>query len=157
MNDLSFGWDEPRSLAAELVKRIRQISLKFGFHQRPEAVTLWRMDGSGLQLYSQMHDVAERREVGVLQFRYALAPQPDETIVNVPPAFESDVIVRKLVILESGIKAESGVVLTTVAGNEIVVVAGAYPYSLAVHGLSSLPHVFEPEYPLNQYLRLPIQ
>jgi hypothetical protein len=157
VKDLSFGWDEPGSLAVELAKRIRQISLEFAFHRRPVAATLWRTHGSGLKLYSKMHDVDDRKEVGVLQFRHVFAPQPDETTVNVPPAFESDIILHKLVILESGIKAESGVVLTTVAGNEIVVVAGAYPYSLAVHGLSSLPHVFEPEYPLNQYLRLPIK
>jgi hypothetical protein len=37
-------------------------------------VTLWRSDGTGLRLYSQMHDVAERREVGVLNFEQVSAP-----------------------------------------------------------------------------------
>ena len=62
-------------------------------------------------------------------------------------------IVAKLLILESGIEVESGFELSAKTGEEIVVVAGVYPYSLALKGVSPLPHFFEPDYPLEQYLR----
>jgi len=155
MNYLSFGWTGPGLLAAELSRPLKQISIEFVIN-RPRFITLWRSDGTGLRLYTDMHDVAERREVGVLNVNRVSTPQPDEVLATVPPAFESEIIVFKLLIRESGVEAESGVVFTTQAGDEIVVVAGAYPYSLAVQGVSSLPHVFEPEYPLDQYLRVPI-
>jgi len=155
MNELLFGWSGSGSLAAELSRPLKQISIEFVIN-RPRFITLWRSDGTGLKLYTDMHDVAERREVGVLNIERVSTPQPDEVFVTVSPSFGSEIIVSKLLIRESGVEAESGVVFTTKTGDEIVVVAGAYPYSLAVQGVSSLPHVFEPEYPMDQYLRVPI-
>jgi hypothetical protein len=40
--------------------------------------------------------------------------------------------------------------------DEIVIVAGDYPYSLAVRGVPSLPEIFKPEYPIDRYSRIPI-
>ena len=126
-------------------------------NDRPMFVTLWRSEDTGLRMYTEMHDVAERREVGVLHLEQVSTPQPDDRFVTVSPTFENEIIVSKLLIRESGVEAESGVVFTTRAGDEIVVVAGAHPYALAVRGVSTLPRIFEPEYPLDRYLRLPIE
>ncbi len=156
MNNLSFEWAEQGSLAVELGKPIKQVSLEIAVHQRPMTVTFWRPDGSGLKLCSEMHDVEERKEVGVLHFSRVLAPRPGETIAGVAAAFEGEIVVSKLVVHESGTSAESGVILKARTGDEIVIVSGAYPYSLAIRGLLSLPHVFEPEYPLDQYDRVPL-
>jgi hypothetical protein len=68
MNYLSFHWSEPTALSAELIKPIAQISLQLDTHGRPMNATLWRTDGTGLRIQAEMHDVAERREVGVLKF-----------------------------------------------------------------------------------------
>jgi hypothetical protein len=100
-----------------------------------------------------MHDVAERREVGVLNFERVSAPQPDETIAAVTLAFLGEIAVSKLVIHESGTTAESGVILRA-HGEEIVIVAGVYPYSLAVLGVVSMPHIFHPEYKIDRYTRV---
>jgi hypothetical protein len=35
-------------------------------------------------------------------------------------------------------------------------VAGVYPYSLAISGVSSLPFSFEPEYDLEQYEKVAV-
>jgi hypothetical protein len=56
---------------------------------------------------------------------------------------------------ESGTSAESGVVLSA-ADDQIVIVAGVFPYTLAVDGLLLAPHVFQPEYPMERYLRTPL-
>ena len=74
MNRLSFGWQEQESLFEELKRPITRISIEFAFHGKPVYVTLWRPDGTGLLIHSDMHDLAERREVGVLQFGRVFAP-----------------------------------------------------------------------------------
>jgi hypothetical protein len=111
MNSLSFVWAGKTSLATELSKPLKGISIEFEPHGWPMFTTLWRQDGTGLRLYSQMHDVAERREVGVLQFEYVSSPKDNETTVDLASAFSRQVTACKLVIKESGVSAESGVVL----------------------------------------------
>jgi|SRR5271170_2974027 len=157
MNSLSFTWAEPTPLASELSKPIKRISVGPGITiDGPRFVTLWRPDETGLRLYTEMHDVAERREVGVLNFERVSAPRPNETIADVPAAFQGRIAVSKLVIHESGKSAESGVIFQASNGEEIAIVAGVYPYSLAVSGVLSMPHIFKPEYPIDRYERVPM-
>jgi len=104
-----------------------------------------------------MHDVAERTEVGLLNFERVFEPQPNALTVDVLPAFGLGVKVSKLIIHVSGTSAESGVILKVQTGEEMVIVAGTYPYSLAIQGLMlSHPNIFQPEYPLERYDRVPI-
>jgi hypothetical protein len=157
MSSLLFVWAGPIPLAAELSKPIKQISVEFVIpNSGPRFVTLWRPDETGLRLFTEMHDVAERIEVGVLHFEQVFAPRPNEIIADLPSAFQGENVVSKLVIHESGTSAESGVVIRASSGDEIVTVAGVYPYSLAVRGALSISHIFEPEYELDDYMRVPI-
>jgi hypothetical protein len=155
MNSLSFVWTGQTSLATELSKPLKEISIEFEPHGWPMFTTLWRQDGTGLRLYSQMHDIAKRKEVGVLQFEYASSPKNDETIVDIATTFSCRVTACKLVVHESGVSAESGVVLKA-NNTEIVIVASSNPYFLAVSGILSVPHIFEPEYPIDRYERVPM-
>jgi hypothetical protein len=118
--------------------------------------TLWRADGTGLRMYSEMHDVAEREEVGVLTFNYVSALSEHETIVDVRSTFGHELTAFNLVIHESGKNWESGVGLRSSSGAEILILAGAAPCLLAIDGLVSMPHVFEPEYPIDRYTRVPL-
>jgi hypothetical protein len=104
-----------------------------------------------------MHDVAERREVGVLRFSHVLASASDASLTEVTPTLDHELAVSKLVIEESGTSAESGVILTGADGDEMIIVAGVKPYCLAISGLPSAPSKFEPEYPLDRYARVPFQ
>jgi hypothetical protein len=156
MNTLSFVWTGQTSLATELGKPLKEISVEFEPHGWPMFATLWRQDGTGLRLFSQMHDVAERREVGVLQFEYVSSPKNNESSVDIAATFNCRITPYKLVVHESGVSAESGVVLTANDGTEIVIVASSNPYFLAVGGILSVPHIFEPEYPIDRYKRVPI-
>jgi hypothetical protein len=159
MTRIAFEWSFSRSLLAELGSAIAQVSLEFSIpNSGPRFLTLWRNDKTGLRLYTEMHDVSERREVGVLSLECVSAPRPGEIFTTVSPAFQRGIMSSKLIVQESGTSAESGVVLATTTGEELIIVAGAYPYSLAVKGLPPLavPNLFNPEYPLDRYLRVPI-
>jgi len=129
MKTPSFAWAEPASLAAELARPLKQVFVEFTSHGEPIALTLWRSDDSGLRIHSEMHDVAERREVGVLSFAYNSEPPTEGKAVYVASAFERHISVYKLVIEESGTSAESGVVLEA-ANDQIVIVAGVFPSRL---------------------------
>jgi hypothetical protein len=155
MNILSFAWAEPTPIAVELARPLKQVFVEFTPHGEPIALILWRSDDTGLRIHSEMHDVAERREVGVLSFAYNPEPPTEGKAVYVASVFERDIRVSKLVIEESGTSAESGVVLEA-ANDQIVIVAGVFPYTLAVSGLFVAQHVFHPEYPMEQYLRVPL-
>ncbi|HET6843358.1 MAG TPA: hypothetical protein VFK06_17020 [Candidatus Angelobacter sp.] len=156
MNTLTFIWAGPTPLVLELSKPIRQISVEFEPHGLPMFVTLWRKDGTGLRLSSDMRDVAERKEVGLLQFGHVSSPKVGETVVDISSAFNGPNTVFKLVIHESGASVESGVVLKASDDSEIVVVASASPYLLALSGVLPAPYTFKPEYPLDRYRRIPL-
>lgn len=156
MNYFRFHWSEPTALSAELMKPIAHISLQLDTHGRPMNATLWRTDGTGLRIQSKMHDVAERKEVGVLEFSYAPFPSEHEKIVDVRSMFGPELVVAKLIIHESGTTAESGIVIKSTAGREILIVVAAMPYSLAVSGVLRGAHIFEPEYPIDRYKNVPI-
>ena len=105
MSSLLFAWAGPTPLAAELRKPIKQISVEFVIpNSGPRFVTLWRPDETGLRLFTEMHDVAERREVGVLHFEQVFALGPSEVITDLPSVFQGENVVFKLVIHESGTK-----------------------------------------------------
>jgi hypothetical protein len=156
MNYLSYVWAEEASLADELAKPVKKVSVDFAQHERPVSLTLWHADGTGLTVYSEMHDIPERKEVGVLNFDRIAAPGADETVVDVSALFGDDFEVFKLILLDADTSAESGLALKANSGDELEIVPGACPYSLAIRGLLLKPHVFEPEYPLERYVRVPI-
>ncbi len=157
MKILTFEWSASTSLATELARPLKQVSVDSEPHGWPMFVTLWRSDGTGLRVRSEMHDVAERREVGVLRFSHVLAPASDASLIEVAPTLDHEFTVSKLVIEESGTSAESGVILTGDDGDELIIVAGVKPYCLAISGLPSARSKFEPEYPLDRYARVPFQ
>jgi len=155
MNTLSFSWGEATSLAAELAKPLKHVFVEFMPHGEPITLTLWRSDDTGLKIHSQMHDLTERTEVGVLNFSFNSEPPTEGKAVCVASMFQRHINPSKLVIEESGTIAESGVVLEA-ANDQIVIVAGAFPFTLAVSGLFAGPNVFRPEYPMEQYARVPL-
>jgi hypothetical protein len=153
MNTIPFGWGETELLAGELSKPITRLSME-STDGRLVYITLWRPDKTGLLVHSEMHDVAERREVGILQFGRVYEIEPQESVIEVPAAFSERLSVKKLVIHESGVDCESGVVFLAHSGEEIIILAGVAIYSLAVQGVTFPGSTFQPEYPLEQYSRI---
>ena len=153
MNHLPFNWEGPVPLATELRKPLERLFLQIEHPAwgGPTSVTFVRSDGSFLTVPSEMHDVAPRIEIGVLSFIQGQAPPNGAKVIDFGPAFRGDINVSKLVIEESGTTAESGVILQG-GSEELTVVAGAFPYTLAVGGVVTSLR-FEPEYPLDRYVR----
>jgi hypothetical protein len=156
MNNLLFRWEEPNSLTDELHVPIKEVFLEFSPHGWPMFLTFWRFDETGLRVHSEMHDVAERTEVGVLSFSRVSTPPDGRATAVAASAFNREITAFKLVIEESDTMVESGLVLKA-NSDEIVIVASSYPYMLAVSGVLSAPHIFEPEYPIDRYTRVPIR
>jgi hypothetical protein len=136
---------------SELAQGISGISLRIAPHGRPIAVTLWQTTMSGMRIESVMHDMAERIEVGVLSITHVDAPFADEVLIEAPDAFRYGVTLTKLFLMVENTYVESGLSLHGRDGCEIVIVTGAFPYSLAISGVGEWPHLFEPEYPITLY------
>lgn len=143
-------------LAVEVTKPIRQVSIEFEPHGRPMYITLWRPGGSGLRVHSEVHEIAERMEIGVLRFGHFKSPSGSEAMLPIAPEFNQQVDAFKLVVHESGVTAESGILLRARNGSEISIVAAAFPFMIAVSGVVQRPHIFEPGYPMEDLERLPI-
>ena len=106
-----------------------------------------------------MQDIAERLEIGVLQFQL-VGPHGDRDEVVFTneryqtPDFGCDNHVEKLVIQEEDCIAESGIIITTQQGQQLVVVANVAPCHITVRGVTDLNTKFDPEYDLDEYRRL---
>ena len=136
-----------------LAHGISRVSIQSYANGLPFAITLWQNTASGTRVESAMHDLAERIEVGVLSATRVSKPAENDVFVEVPSELASHLELTRLFVDVESHRLESGVILTSRNGGELVIVAGAYPYSLAIHGLGEAPHRFEPEYPLGAYQR----
>jgi hypothetical protein len=157
MVNLTYEWQGANPLTVEVTKPIKQVSIDFEPHGKPMYITLWRTDGSGLRVHSEVREIAERMEVGVLCFTHLKSPSGDEMMFSIDPEFNRQVDAFKLVVHESGVTAESGILLKAKSGSEITITAAAFPFMIAVNGVVDRPHIFEPEYPMEDFERLPIR
>jgi hypothetical protein len=155
MSYISFSWSEQTRLAVELTRPIKMISASIVYGM-PSVLTLWRSDGTGIRIKSRMHDVAERIEIGVLDFSLVMKPSSGETTLDMGFDLDQGLSVSKLLINESGTTVESGVALSAAEDIEIIIVPRDYPCFLAIRGLPITPDIFNPEYPLDQYKRIPM-
>jgi hypothetical protein len=158
MENFKYKWELPDPLAVEVTKPIRMVSIEsFGPLDMPHLLTLWRPDGSGLRVHAEMRQIAERMEIGVLCFEHLNSPSDSEVMLPIDSEFDQQVGAFKLVVHESGVTAESGILLRARNGSEIAIVAGAFPLTIAVKGVLEQPHIFEPEYPMEDFERIPIR
>lgn len=157
MVNLTYGWVGADPLAVEVAKPVIRVSIEFEPHGKPMYITLWRPDGSGLRVHSEVREIAERMEVGVLCFTYRESPSDGEVTFPVDPEFDQQVDAFKLVVNESGVRAESGILLRAKSGSEITIAAAAFPFMIAVNGVVERPQIFEPEYPMEDFERLPFR
>jgi hypothetical protein len=169
MNHLAFSWHGTSLLSAELTAGAVRATLRT-MVDFPHLLTLWRADGSGLQVWSRMHDIAERVEIGVLEFALVKEkteePKPSSNgarevsfiDIDLPTSFRSHNRVTKLVISEANTTAESGIVIRASDHKEIIILSSAMPYNLAIRGIfsMSMPRIFEPAYDFGCYERVEI-
>lgn len=154
MTRILFRWTGETPIESELIRPLNRVSAEFFIpNSGPRYVTCWRVDGSGLRISTEMHDLAEKCEVGALTFELVSKLGSNEKVFELDASFRGQITASRLLIEESGATIESGVILESGMGSEIVIVAGAYPYSLTVLGRDLGYMSFDPEYPLDLYQR----
>jgi hypothetical protein len=116
-------------------------------------VTLWLTSGEGFRLTSCMQNLADGIEVGVLKLELVLHPAQDEASVDLPWSFRNGGSISKLSIEQRGFRAESGLLLRSGEGDEIIIVSAAFPNHLYVGGVSTPPQQVVPEYSFSRYLQ----
>jgi hypothetical protein len=115
--------------------------------------TLWLTSGEGFRLVPSMHDLTDGIEVGILKVEFVVQPLPDEVSADLPWSFRNGGSISKLLIEQSGVRAESGVLLRSGEGDEIVILPAAFPHRLYVGGVDTAPQHVTPEYRLSRYLQ----
>jgi hypothetical protein len=115
-------------------------------------VTLWLTSGEGFRLVPGMHHLTDGIEVGILKIEFVVQPLPQEASVELPWSFRNGGSTSKLLIEQSGIRAESGIFLRSGDGDEIVILPAAFPNRLYVGGVDAAPQQVTPEYSLSRYL-----
>ena len=154
MRKIGFTGRDLEARVARLREPISHASVETAPYRGAFAVTLWYPDGKGTRITPIMHDIAERFEVGVLNFVSVTRPADDEAIVELPSSFRGPIKVSKLVVNEEGISADSGLLLEAGDGQQIVIVAAAFPFSLFTAGVLPTSDRSDPEYPLSDYQRI---
>jgi hypothetical protein len=154
MSDFSLEWLGAGSLASALKVPIKKVSVPEMEHGMAFALTLWRVDGTAIKFYSKMHDLDEREEVGVLSVEPVPLPVSDKIQIELPDYFLSVVGAEKLSVDEqSGVVADSGIVIQLLGDHELIVVSGRFPCSISISGIPNLKSAFEPEWPIEKYRR----
>lgn len=116
---------------------------------------LLRQDGSGIRFTTQMYDLAERLEAGVLRMDPVVDARHIPAMRPLPAPFFGSLSAKRLVLVTDFGNLESGVELTSHQGGTISIISGASPYSVAVVAAPdiAMPVTPEPEYPLEDYKR----
>jgi len=151
MRTVQFLNPENIPLKTKLSGPIGHISIPNGDSSILSSVTLWYSDGQGVTIRSRMYEIDERTEVGVLDFVPAKATANSELRIDLSVRCKGSVEPNKLIVVESGNAIESGIALRLGDGSEVLIVAGAFPCSLAVRGLDKTDAQFDSEYPLERY------
>lgn len=160
MREFGFAWTGAEALRSVLEIPFYRVSMRLhaGRADIPNLVTFWRSNGTLLQVYSSMHDVSDRLEVGVLAFEMvASEPMNEESVVDIQPSPFVPIDIEKLTIRDEDVVAESGIKLSSKDGRVITVAAGAFPCTLAIAGVrDEVQNIFNPEYEIDKYQVVPL-
>ncbi|AJC21061.1 hypothetical protein [Pandoraea pulmonicola] len=155
MKYLNFALYQIGALGDEFDKGFKDISFEFASHGKPVSVTLWHADATGIEVTCKMHDTDERVEYGILEFAQVGRRAENKTFVSLDSDLSAPAFVEKLVLRDDGVICESGFMLGGRDGSVLLVVAGVYPYTLAVRVAGYLGP-FDPEFPIERYERIPM-
>jgi len=147
-----FSFEQDFSLTEECMKGFSSISLEKASHGRPVFIYLWHENGLGIKIQCVMHDLDSRLEVGSLIFKKTENNYNSLVVINLPNCFNGKLKLEKLLYVDENSIVESGVAMTTSTGEEMVIVSGAFPYTIEI-SIAGFNQDFEPEYPLTTYKR----
>jgi hypothetical protein len=132
--------------------QLKRISSDFS-HYGCLTATLWLTSGEGFRLAPAMHHLTDGIEVGSLKIELVVHPLPNEASVDVPWTFRNGGSISKLLLEQSGTRTESGVLLHSSKGDEIIIVPAAFAHRLYVEAVNLPPQQVMPEYSLSRYIQ----
>jgi len=138
------------SLRALLEKGLTGFATQTAEHGRFTSIWLFLHKNIVLEIHSSMTDIESWQEVGTLLFRRL------DINDNHPPQISLDSVwaniksLDKLIIKEDAYSAESGMVIRNNNDEELIIVCGAYPYTLEMLA-PFCDFDFQPEYDFNLY------
>lgn len=143
-------FSESASILGRLGDGFSSIAVNRAAHGRPVEIALMGSDGTGVKITARMNELGDRQEVGSLVFSNAskrvLLPAPVSTDY-------SDIAhIDKLVIDFMGYEIESGFLLSSRAGHELLIVAGAMPLTIE-YRIDGVSQDFQPEFDASCYRR----
>jgi len=149
------NFDTVLPLPTVLGQSVRRISIERADHQKCARITLWHEAAEGVQIWSQMHDVAERLEIGVLSFASVSAGNVNEIISEFPRPLAPKQV-WKLLIEKNGTVLESGVRFLFADACELVILPADFPFFLSILGNCVPVTNPRPEYDLDEYQQVKI-
>lgn len=160
MRDFNFEWKGAEALKTVLEVPFHRVSMQL-YNGRPDIpvhVSFWRSNGSWLTVCSSMHDISDRLEVGILTFEMGTTePTNEPAVVDMKPSPFVPVDIKKLIIRDEDVVAESGIRLSSKDGKVITIAAGGFPYSLAIAGVrDEIANIFTTEYEIGKYEVVPL-
>ena len=145
-------------LADELRKPFVRISINYGNNAHlvekerwVNSVTLWDADKMGLRILPFMTDVAKRVEVGSFSFERVTESFDGDVFFALDKSFSEKTSLKKIIVKETNHIVETGFVIFSSTGAQILIVPNAMPYTLAIRCEGIGTKFFEPEYSLGWY------
>lgn len=129
--------------------------MKFAQHRRATDFFLAHHDGAGVRVSVKMIDLAERLEIGVICIEPMQLTYAPDSWFDLPEMFSKTLDMCRLVMSTDFGSVDSGLVLTASDRSELILVSGAYPYTIEAKA-PFITRDFEPEYALNNYRREPM-
>ena len=117
-------------------------------------VKLFLTNGRILKIYSEMHDLGNWNEIGSLIFE-EVEGESHSKMIPLGRGWKDIASAEKLVFAREGFMAESGILLRSQAGEELLIVASANVDTLAFRAPRSLD-AFLPENDLSSYQHVPL-
>jgi hypothetical protein len=152
MQRYPFSFVQHFSLKEECNRGLLRVSLERANHGRPFSICLWPENGSGIRVQSTMHDLGPRLEVGSLVFSKAECDDGTSEAISLPNCFHGELELERLLYVDETSIVESGLVMMAPTGEELIIVSGAFPYTVEISIVGSNQD-FQPENPLASYKR----
>ena len=149
MKNISFSQVLDVALETSLSAGLIGVSINRLQHSRPESIILWLTNRNGVKVQSKVTEVGEKLEIGFLVFRHVGKISFDSSYDNLPDSFKRINKIEKLQYVDRSVTVDSGLIVESTDGMELVLVAGALPFTIEIN--QPWASDFQPEYPLEDY------
>lgn len=121
-------------------------------HGRPASIWLFFDDGMVIEIQGRMTTVGDWEEVGTLYFRAIKEDDVYPDAIRLESEWTNIDSIEKLILEEDELLASSGIAIRNNSGNELIIVCGAYPYTIELLA-PFYGGDFQPEYKFDIYKR----